>query len=422
MAAPPPPPPPPVTKKANPPPARGGNNLASMLANSTMTLSDNSGNASANPADLAPDFVKHETQETKPKGDSFLSELSLAIGAPKNYKDNEPEYNPSLSGRPGYKPPSNLPQGGTQGEETVYYQLKGPQVTKVQQLTSFSIYCRNDKKELVDIDISILDAEMTNDKGVDGQKGKIERVAKGHFTVSFRARSIGKYLLNFYVRGRMERRPIYDAPVELQVIASDPIVKTNTHFTVSGFGMQGGKVGRPLFFDIVVRDEQGKFMDCDKERLVVHCSQGMKKTMGDVERVDLGKYRAQFVAPGPGEMIVTVEYGGQEVCKNKAEFNHGIEASQTEVLNPPSAVLVGQETNFTIQGRSKSGDIVNTGGEKFDVACSGPSGGVTGLVVRDELNGKYTVRFKLTKPGQYKFFVSLHGVDLKNTPISVNAK
>ena len=66
--------------------------------------------------------------------------------------------------------------------------------------------------------------------------------------------------------------------------------------------------------------------------------------------------------------------------------------------------------------------FIYTGGEKFEVGCSGPKGGVTGLVVRDELTGKYTVRFTLTVAGQYKFFISLKGIEIKGSPLQITAK
>jgi len=117
-----------------------------------------------------------------------------------------------------------------------------------------------------------------------------------------------------------------------------------------------------------------------------------------------------------------VDYGGQEVCKAAVEFNYGIDVHKTEVIDPPTETLVGKQITFTIQAKGQNGEIINTGGEKFDVACSGPKGGISGMVVRDELNGKYVVRVTLTVAGQYKFFISLRGADIKNSPIIVIAK
>lgn len=61
------------------------------------------------------------------------------------------------------------------------------------------------------------------------------------------------------------------------------------------------------------------------------------------------------------------------------------------------------------------------GGEAFDIGVSGPSKGVQGLVIRDELTGKYTVRFTLVTPGPYKFFISLRDVPLEGSPFVVQA-
>jgi len=121
-------------------------------------------------------------------------------------------------------------------------------------------------------------------------------------------------------------------------------------------------------------------------------------------------------------MVVSLIYGAEPVIQTTVNWNASIDARTTEVVNPPAHVLVGQQHTFTIQAKTESGSDLTTGGEKFDVAVSGPAGGVTGLVIRDELTGKYTVRFTLTKAGTYKFFISLSGVDISGNPLQIEAR
>jgi len=175
-------------------------------------------------------------------------------------------------------------------------------------------------------------------------------------------------------------------------------------------------------FNIETKDDNGVPLECDLQKLQVTVSQGLKKMSGTCERVGAGKCRAEFTPFGPGDMIISITYGGQPVIETTVNYNVGIDPSKTQILNPLRNALVGQQNYFTIQAKGQTGQDLTTGGEKFEVCSSGPAGGVTGLVVRDELNGKYTVRFTLIKSGAFKFFVSLSGVDVVGSPMEIDAR
>jgi len=121
-------------------------------------------------------------------------------------------------------------------------------------------------------------------------------------------------------------------------------------------------------------------------------------------------------------MIISMLYAAETVIQTTVNYGATIDPSKTEIVSPPSHVLVGQQYTFTIQAKSDSGIDLTNGGEKFDVAVSGPAGGTTGLVVRDELTGKYTVRFTMVKIGGYKFFISLRGADIRGSPLQIEAR
>jgi len=210
--------------------------------------------------------------------------------------------------------------------------------------------------------------------------------------------------------------------VELEFIPHDPVVTQNMHFTASGFGLHGGSLGKLYSFRIETKDDNGTPFDCDFRKINIEISQGLKKMMGTCERVALGKYKAEFTPFGPGEMVISVSYGGQPVIETTVTYNVGIDPTKTIIVDPLRNALVGQQNTFTIQAKGQTGQDMSTGGEKFDVACSGPAGGVTGLVVRDELTGKYTVRFMLTKSGSFKIFVTLNGVDIIGSPLEIDCR
>lgn len=417
-----------------------------MLAASSLT--NDSTERGGNPSDMAPsrtgysgppiekgsssargggDYDSPSRPGKMPQNNNLMNELANAIGSPRNYSsasdDNYRGGGAAVSPR-GYRPPASVKMGGgTQGHDKVNYSLKGPQVAKVQTPVVYQLHCKDETKtNHVDIEGDIFEVEITNTADGETAKGKVERERKGVFKVTVRGTKVGKYTFNIWVKGAYEKKPIFGQAVGLELIAGDVIVKEEMNFFVTGWGMHGGTVGKPLAFEINVKDPNGQPMDCDISRLLVILTQNDRKVTAYSHKIAPGRFQADFTPPGTGEWIVCVEYGGQEVCRAAVEFNVAIDAKETEVVDPPKDVLVGKQYTFTIQAKGAGGVPITTGGEKFDLACSGPKGGVTGLVIRDELTGKYTVRFTLTVAGTYKFFISHKGNELKGVPLEITAK
>lgn len=163
----------------------------------------------------------------------------------------------------------------------------------------------------------------------------------------------------------------------------------------------------------------------------------MNQGKGDVDKISTGRYRATYTPFGPGPMLLQVNYGDQEVVQVEIMITSGVDATKCELINVPSEVVVGSECRFQIQARYSSspslsspslltfisdsaGLQVTVGGEKFELGVSGPKGGVTGLVVRDELDGTYSVKFTLTLAGIYSiFFLSIYPSSM--SPSSINS-
>jgi hypothetical protein len=358
---------------------------------------------------------------SKPMTD-VIQELTFAIGVPKHYDDDEPEFNPSMN-RPGYKAPANLPEGGTQGYDMVYYTIKGPTLVKVQALATFELFCRNAEKELIHLEHNILETELIEDKTGDVFKGLISPAGKGIFKLQYRGKYAGKYFFNVWVKGKLEKKPIFPGKgIEFECTGGEIIVKRNMYFSASGFGLLGGSTGRSYSFNIEVKDDDNQYLDCDIYKMQVQITQGLKKQAASIDRLNVGKYKATFTPFGPGEMVISLTYGAEPVIQTTVNYGASIDPFKTEIVSPPNHVLVGQQHTFTIQAKADNETDLTQGGEKFDVAVSGPAGGITGLVVRDELNGKYVVRFTMVKAGSYKFFVSLRGADIKGSPLNMEAR
>eukprot|EP01128_Nolandella_sp_AFSM9_P010526 TRINITY_DN7298_c0_g1_i1.p1 TRINITY_DN7298_c0_g1~~TRINITY_DN7298_c0_g1_i1.p1 ORF type:complete len:429 (-),score=102.75 TRINITY_DN7298_c0_g1_i1:48-1334(-) len=428
MSAPPappaPPPPPIVTRSAAMPIA----SLTALLSSSALSSGDvgstQSAQARGNPRDAASAAGPAKyTPPPKKETNLFLAELQSRLGTPSQATQST-SSNPSLS-RPGYRAPSGLPEnGGTQGHDMVHYSISGPETVKVQTMAEYTLYCRDDDKKLIDVPISILDADIVQDKeNGDESRGTVSSTGeKGVFLITFRARFVGNYKLMLYVKGQLEKRPIYPGGLPLKVTPDDQLVKKQLFFTVLGHGTYGGFVGKKVTFDILVKDQDDTPTDIDHQRLAVFVSQGMKKDKGDVDKESVGKYVGSYKPFGPGELILLVKYGEQEVIQTTVMITSGVEAAKCEVIDAPTGVAVNSPCVFKIQTKDSDGVNIPVGGEKFELGVSGPKGGTSGLVVRDELDGTYSVKFTLTIAGDYSFFLTLNKVSVGASPIKIQAQ
>eukprot|EP01127_Copromyxa_protea_P001796 TRINITY_DN1170_c0_g1_i2.p1 TRINITY_DN1170_c0_g1~~TRINITY_DN1170_c0_g1_i2.p1 ORF type:complete len:267 (-),score=44.49 TRINITY_DN1170_c0_g1_i2:72-872(-) len=251
----------------------------------------------------------------------------------------------------------------------------------------------------------------------------IKRQNKGVFILQFRPVNSGAHLFNVWVKGALEKKPIYpeDDPVRLNVLAGSTLITENIYFTIAGMGLQGGEVGTETTFEVSVRGDDKQPRDIETSQLSVCVIAGMQRLTAHCSKKSPGTFIAEFTPSNAGLHTVLVTYAGQEACRAEVTYDKGVEPSKCEIVNPPSSVRVGEQTSFTIQCRTTSGAEVKRGGEKFDVGLSGQAKGVQGLVVRDELTGKYTIRFTLTIAGTYKFFISLHDIPLVGSPFAVTA-
>eukprot|EP01124_Arcella_intermedia_P022381 TRINITY_DN3317_c0_g1_i3.p1 TRINITY_DN3317_c0_g1~~TRINITY_DN3317_c0_g1_i3.p1 ORF type:complete len:412 (+),score=90.08 TRINITY_DN3317_c0_g1_i3:63-1298(+) len=367
---------------------------------------------------------------------ALMQELSRALGTPKQYQpqDTQAPYqlppsqtSPKSPSSPSPQPPkktwerpAQTIQQENQSEELVFYHVKGPTVAKIQSLVTFQLTCRNKSKELVDIDTQRLEAFIVEEKTGEESKGIISVVSKGVFQVKVRGKVIGSHVVNVYVVSGGSGQAIFENGVPLLVIIEDPVVQENINFTASG--LHGGLIGKQYQFQVDTKADDGSNIDVHVDRLLLEISQGLKKTKGNIEQIGKGQYLVSFYPFNSGDLVLKLSYGKYPVIETTLTFDASIDPSQTIILDPLCNALVGKQNTFTIQARGEDGRDLTTGGVKFEVACAGPPGGISGLVVRDELTGKYTVRFTLLKSGTYKILISLSKQPIQGSPLTIEAR
>jgi len=162
------------------------------------------------------------------------------------------------------------------------------------------------------------------------------------FRLKYRGKFAGKYFFNIWVKGQLEKKPIFNGRgVEFECTGQELVVTRNMYFSASGFGLLGGSLGKSYAFNVEVKDDDNQYLDCDIHKLQVQISQGLKKISGSVDRTGVGKYKASFTPFGPGEMVVSLLYSGEPVIQTTVNWNASIDPRQTCIVNPPGHVLVG---------------------------------------------------------------------------------
>jgi len=88
----------------------------------------------------------------------------------------------------------------------VCYTVKGPTLVKVQSLASFELICKNEEKELIQLDLKILETELTEESTGDVFKGTIVPAGKGTFKLQYRGKNAGVYHFQVWIKGYYEKK------------------------------------------------------------------------------------------------------------------------------------------------------------------------------------------------------------------------
>lgn len=298
---------------------------------------------------------------------------------------------------------------------TTNYRLSGPATGNVGGVTSYTMTATDEAGRPVAIEPGKIDAFTT---GPDRVQGQLRQAEFGKCTLNFTFRSPGSYSVVI----KIDSKPMFNQPLTVQGQQQfSPTGGEEYVFSATGPGLRGATLGRTTYFDITVQNQRGQPAVLNSKDIIVEVV-GSQRLFGAVLPQGTGKFRVEYCINSPGTYYIHTRWSGQSVFAepSKVLVADKASASQSRVVNVPSFVNTGEQCNFVIQAKDGTGADVGTGGDGFEVSCSGPST-PQGLTLRDLNTGKYNVSFVLNVKGTYTFNIQLDGQHISGSPVKIQS-
>eukprot|EP01120_Amphizonella_sp_Union-15-10_P012918 TRINITY_DN5880_c0_g1_i2.p1 TRINITY_DN5880_c0_g1~~TRINITY_DN5880_c0_g1_i2.p1 ORF type:complete len:557 (-),score=104.20 TRINITY_DN5880_c0_g1_i2:20-1690(-) len=316
----------------------------------------------------------------------------------------------------------------------INYRLVGPQSSIVGSIATYTLFSEDSNGTPIYTNLPEISATATGPVvvyGIPKHKGPGETI------IEFTPPRSGNYNIELTIRGR----PMFSQHMQV----SDPYSRdqpgggynpSGSHgsssalgpqpgeeilFQVRGEGLHSGKVGKISRFSINVTSQHGRPIQLRREDIVVLVSGGQTLNATILDN-GAGNYLAEWKPTVPGRYFVDIKWSGKSVFGQPTEVVVSDYASSAHsiILNVPQRPPLNQKSHFIVKARNAHGADLTRGGDSFEVTCSGPKS-PTGLVLRDNNNGEYTIEFTLLAPGRYCFAVSLNGTDIQGSPVDLHA-
>jgi hypothetical protein len=243
----------------------------------------------------------------------------------------------------------------------------------------------------------------------------------GKYSLQFHARTIGLYEMHVKVNHKWLYK---DSDVVVNITEKPSKKYVDLFFEIDGNIFHGNlKVGTMYDLLIYVKNVDGSGRDIDLRDLEIKFGYGTNFQKLKPKRIGNGSYHAEATVELPGVYPLDVHYEGKSVIKEvvQTRWTGSSDPKCTKAVQVPNRMLtVGEEATFVIQARNKN-DLNNvTGGDIFDIKSDGPTE-LPDLVIKDKGDGKYVVTFTPGASGVYSFHITLNGVPIGNSPVSVSA-
>jgi hypothetical protein len=296
------------------------------------------------------------------------------------------------------------------------FKLDGDYEHTVQDTIEFKIRCSRDGQP-VDVKYPV---EAFLKGAHDEIRGEVGYTF-GEYNLRFHGRTIGLYEMHVKINNKWLYK---DGDVMISITEKSAKKYVDIIFEFSGSLLEGNlKVGS--FYDMIVhaKSKNGEGRDLDLRDLEIKFGHGQSFQLLKPKRIGPGTYHVEATVELPGAYPLDVHYEGRSVVKEvvQTRWTGASDAKNTKAIQVPTRLLtVGDEATFFIQSRNKN-DLNNvTGGELFQVGSEGPTE-LQDLVIRDKGDGKYQVTFTPLASGVYYFHISLNGVPIGNSPVSITA-
>jgi hypothetical protein len=296
------------------------------------------------------------------------------------------------------------------------FKLDGEYEHVVQSTIVFTLNCTRDGKPV--------DAKFPVEAFLKGAHDEIRGEVNytfGKYSLQFHARTIGLYEMHVKINNKWLYK---DSDIVVNVTEKTSKKYVDLFFEFDGNLLHGNlKVGTMYDFLLYVKNVDGSGRDIDLSDLEIKFGYGSNFQRLKPKRIGNGTYHTETTVELPGVYPLDIHYEGKSVIKEvvQTRWTGTSDPKNTKAIQVPTRMLtVGEEASFVIQSRNKN-DLNNvTGGDIFDIRSDGPTQ-LPDLVIRDKGDGKYVASFTPTASGVYQFHITLNGVPIGNSPVSVSA-
>jgi len=227
----------------------------------------------------------------------------------------------------------------------------------------------------------------------------------GTYSATYQPVDPGPHQVDVVLRTKL---PLYYDHVAQSPYIVNIIPGTDPHASlVYGSGIEEAYDTKPAEFFIKARDRDGNDMKRGGDPFKVEVTSPSGPIPATIVDNQDGTYNVVYEPVEPGNHKIEVNLRGKPVAKSPYNVNvkEGASAEFTFV----------EGFSFTIRSRTKSGDDKPSGGEKFYVDITGPSGPVENKV-DDKNNGTYLTTYKLDQEGEYDVSVKINNHHIKGSP------
>jgi len=257
-------------------------------------------------------------------------------------------------------------------------------------------------------------------RGVNAVPVRVQDNCDGSYIIAYAAEIVGEYELDVFVNSQ----PIYGTPFYVNVESSATCVRRCELINVPSTPITAGERVSVI---LIARDAYGNKRPCGGDNVIASLIGTMTVPTSVIDHND-GSYELQFCINKCGTYTINMSVNSEDISPSSP-------SSQSLIHIIPASVcgrhcdargsglsrgsVIGCAASFIITARDEFDNVVQHGGECFDVSIEGPSS-IT-AIVDDNRDGTYTVTYTVAAAGEYIIGVTHNSEHIHGSPFSVYA-
>eukprot|EP00698_Gefionella_okellyi_P019273 TRINITY_DN5888_c0_g1_i1.p1 TRINITY_DN5888_c0_g1~~TRINITY_DN5888_c0_g1_i1.p1 ORF type:complete len:5059 (-),score=1335.09 TRINITY_DN5888_c0_g1_i1:98-15274(-) len=241
----------------------------------------------------------------------------------------------------------------------------------------------------------------------------VDDVGDGSYSLLYNSKTAGKLCIEVNVDGvALRGSPFF---VEAQAGAAFA-----PSCVLSGAALKDARAGQDSVVSLQLRDRFNNVIRKGGERVRAELRSAASIVPASVEDNGDGTYAVRFSAQQAGKYTLHATVADAQVSATGAAIQvlpGDTHASHCALTNVTTSVASGVSNAFEIIAHDVFGNLVRSGGDKFDVGVVGPS--ESDVTVADSVEGRYRVSFVPRLVGTYHVTARKDGISVAGCPLNI---